>query len=71
MFFGKVHELNFKLSVLGIEQMMTFNSKICKSVDRHINYCLFWQVWQSDETFDPKQVLKISKIDVNSMYVTE
>lgn len=67
MFFGKVHELNFTLSVLDIEQMMTFNSKI---VDRHINYCLFWQVWQSDETF-AVQVLKISKIDVNSMYVNE
>lgn len=70
MFFGKVHELIFTLRVLGIEQMMTFNSKICKSVDRHIIYCLFWQVWQSDETF-AVQVLKISKIDVNSMYVNE
>lgn len=31
------------------------------SVDRHINYCSFWQVWQSDETFALQKFKKYYK----------
>lgn len=56
--------------------MMTFNitTNVAfagkkMSVDRHINYCSFWQVWQSDETFALQKLLQ--KIDVYSMQVNE